>query len=597
MYKRIPQHIIDELTGKLDIVDLVSDYVQLKPKGNRLWGLSPFKTEKTPSFSVDPDKQLYYCFSTQQGGTAIQFFMAMEGLTFPEAVIKLAERSGIQIEAKELSEQEKAYAALLELYQRVANSFHHIFMKSPGADAARTYMIKRGFQQSTIEDFFVGYCPDDPFWLYEFLRSKGYSDKLLSGSGLFTKKNPKRALFNGRIIFPIWNEAGRIVAFGGRSLSEDGPKYINSPETQLYSKSSILYGFWQARQHIRSRKQYILVEGYMDLLAMHQAGFPNTVAPLGTAFTNDQLVLLSRFAREAVLLFDSDSAGYNAAYKAAVMCEQNSVSVKAVRMPPGTDPAELLQQGGLHSLQNSVSSPVHVLEYLYSHISSQNSSGSVGAVSSIIRELSPYLSAVSSAVQKEASYAFLGERLGIDPSAIKSDMRKSSVSSDKLLTKRKEIHKEDGNQQKKQKSSLEMFLMISSVANIELFPFIRKKIELNDLLDEDAQELFVALEEVYRSGSMTSAAVIEHIEDMDLRSHVLEKVSGSEFVFADDMPIKEAMQRLRERNVRSRKNFLQQELRSIRGTDIESIDHQKEIMAELMHLDTILRDVRESADE
>ncbi|AFG37559.1 DNA primase [Spirochaeta africana] len=587
----IPQHVIEEVTRRLDIVELVSDYVQLSRKGNRFWGLSPFKTEKTPSFSVDPDKQLYYCFSTQQGGTAITFYMQMEGLAFPQAIERLAERVGVALEHKELTAAEKRRAALFELYDRVTNSFAHIFNNSDQAAVARRYMADRGFSAEVLQQFAIGFCPADPFWLYDFLQKKGYSPELLSHSGLFTRKNPRRALFAGRIMFAIRNETGRVVAFGGRSLQDDGPKYINSPETDLYSKSRILYGFWEARQSIRSRKNFIVVEGYMDLLAMHQGGYTHAIAPLGTAFTEDHARLLSRFAEEAVLAFDSDAAGYKAALRTAQLCEKNGLIAKALLLPEGADPADLLEKGGLHGLRNSVSSPVHVLEYLYAYISSHIDSGSVDRTYRIIRELAPYLSGIRSAVQREASFTFLGEKLGIDPQAIRSDVAgnaPNSASRKPAVPDRKV--RQPG-------ISPELFLGIAAVANPDTYPFIRRNVEIDALQDEQARELFIALEDSYRRGDAAAADIVERIEDDTLKQVVLQRLAGSEYTFADDTPIKEAVQRIRERNVRMRKNYLQQELQNIKGTDIESIDQQNEIMAEIIHLDTILRDVRESADE
>ena len=593
---RIPQTVIDEVARRIDIVDLVSDYVQLTKKGSRLWGLSPFKTEKTPSFSVDPDKQLYYCFSTQQGGTAIHFFMTMEGIPFPEAIRRLAERAGVTIQEQDVTAEDKRSAALFELYERVAKSFAYIFWNSPASKPVVEYMFKRGFSETILKDFQIGYCPADPFWLYSFLVSKGYSEGILSESGLFTKKNQQRSLFSGRIMFPITDDKGRVVAFGGRSLDDKGPKYLNSPETVIYSKSRILYGLWKARQHIRSRKAFIVVEGYMDVLAMHQADFPHTVAPLGTAFTSDQISILSRFAQEGILLFDSDTAGYNAILKAAILCEKMKIKAKAVQLTHGSDPADLLSGGGLHALQNSVSSPVHVLEYLYTHISSRVDTSSVDGVHTIIHELTPYLSEIVSAVQREASYTYLGERMGIDPQAIRSDIGKK-IARDKPKPKEQERKQKESSRAVQTGSSIELFLMIATIANINVYPYVRRNIEIDDLQDHRAKELYIALEEGFRNDETSVAAVIERIDDTELKNSVLQKLAGNEYSFVDDIPIKEAIQRLREANIRRRRHFLQQELQTIRGNDIESMDQQREIMAEIIHLDTILRDVRECADE
>src|SRR5690606_23250979 len=237
------------------------------------------------------------------------FIMEMERLSFPEAVEYLGKKVGIAIErSEEGSDSGDQRRALEDLYERVTGSFSHLLQKSPRGSQALGYIEGRGISRATIEKFELGFSPDDPYWLSEFLKKQGFSPDFLSESGLFSKKNPRWCIFAGRLIFPIRDHRGRVVAFGGRILRGDGPKYINSPETLLYKKSQVVYGLWQAKDAVRQAKSIVLCEGYMDVIALHESDIQNSGAPLGTAFTEEQARLISRYTKRCDLLFDEDEA-------------------------------------------------------------------------------------------------------------------------------------------------------------------------------------------------------------------------------------------------------------------------------------------------
>ncbi|MFW5685911.1 MAG: DNA primase, partial [Spirochaetota bacterium] len=323
---RIPDHVIDEVARRVDIVELVGNYVQLQRKGARYMGLCPFHGEKTPSFSVDPDVGAYYCFGCHRGGGVFKFLMEIEGLTFPEAVRELGEKVGVEVDTGPEDPHARTRRALGELYNRVARTFAH-FLTTEQGEQARSILHDRAVSDELIARFGIGYAPDDPFWLHGFLSQKGYSTEFLRDSGLFTRANPRRALFAGRIMFPIRTNRGDVVAFGGRIVSGDGPKYINSPETPIYRKREVLFGIDVALPAIRQERAAVLAEGYMDVIALHEAGVNTAVAPLGTAFTAEQAGSLERYIERVTLLFDADAAGTRATRRAAEILEPKGITL------------------------------------------------------------------------------------------------------------------------------------------------------------------------------------------------------------------------------------------------------------------------------
>jgi DNA primase len=326
----ISKTTIQEVIDRMDAVAVVSDYVQLEKRSGRWWGLCPFHQEKTGSFTVSPDMKRYHCFGCGKDGSVIDFVMEMDKLNFPEVVELLAKRFGVEIVYEAGSEpgdgrneeRNKRKEDLFELYRRMAGTFHYFLTENPEGEAAKQYIISRGLTKDMIDRFRLGYSPVDRHWLFGFLSRKGYSGEFLAASGLFSSRYPGIPLFSGRLMFPIADRQGRVVAFGGRILEEaprdDGrpaPKYINSPETEIYKKGETLFAIDLALPEIRKTGTVHIVEGYMDVIALHQAGITNAVAPLGTAFTDDQARLLRRWAGKLILVFDSDKAGQEAARK------------------------------------------------------------------------------------------------------------------------------------------------------------------------------------------------------------------------------------------------------------------------------------------
>lgn len=348
--------LIEEIRSRNDIVDVISSYVKLTKKGSTYFGLCPFHNEKSPSFSVTPSKQMYYCFGCGQGGNVFTFVMKYENMTFTEAVKFLADKAGISLPEQEYSEEEKKKAdlksQLLDIHKEAALYYYRL-LRSDKGQRAYEYLKGRGLSDQTIKNFGLGYSSNYSDDLYKFIKSKGYSDDVLKESGLFTfSEKGVYDKFNNRVMFPIMDINNRVIGFGGRVMGDGKPKYLNSPETVLFDKSCNLYGMNIARG---SRKEsFLMCEGYMDVIALHQAGFNNAVASLGTAHTPRQANLIKRYAKDVYLTFDSDNAGVMAALRAIPMLKAAGLNVKVIDMRPHKDPDEFIKALGSEEYEKRI---------------------------------------------------------------------------------------------------------------------------------------------------------------------------------------------------------------------------------------------------
>ncbi|MEE3420655.1 MAG: DNA primase [Lachnospiraceae bacterium] len=351
---RYPDEVVEEVLSRTNLVDVVGQEVSLKKSGNNYMGLCPFHNEKTPSFHVDANKQLYYCFGCHAGGSAITFMMQYYHMTFQEALQALADRAGVVLPEVRQTPEMKAKAdrktQLLAIQKKAATWFYKQ-LKTPAGAHGYTYLKKRGLTDATILHFGLGYSTSNRE-LYSLLKKDGYSDDLLKASGLFVYDDRKGVMnkFWNRVMYPIMDERGRVIGFGGRVMGDGKPKYLNSPETELFNKRLHLYALQYART---TKKNYmILCEGYMDVITMHQAGFTNAVASLGTALTEQQATLLRRFTKEVLLLYDSDGAGTLAALRAAPILREAGISSRVVRLEPHKDPDEFIKAEGAEAFQD-----------------------------------------------------------------------------------------------------------------------------------------------------------------------------------------------------------------------------------------------------
>ncbi|MDR2470525.1 MAG: DNA primase [Treponema sp.] len=585
----------------VDAVAVAEDYVRLEKRGGRWWGCCPFHQEKTPSFTVDPERKTFKCFGCGKGGSLVSFIMELDKLSFPEAMEALSKRSGIPLQYEEGGgfDGDKAKAkreeteALEELYRRVAVSFHHILMKTPEGEGAKRYILDRGISAETLERFRLGYAPADRSWLHGFLTARGFSAPFLAASGLFSAKYPRSAFFSARLMFPIAGRGGAVAAFGGRILQGDGPKYLNSPESAIFKKGRTLFALDLALPEIRATGEAYLAEGYMDVIALHQGGVSNAVAPLGTAFTDDQAKLLKRWADRVLLMMDSDEAGQNALYKAILCCRKNGLDCSVVDFrgffgetgSPPKDPAEILQKFGPGALKKSAKRCILDLDFIISRSRVLHKE-----VSRRVAFLFPYLNVLESEVLRDASIGAVADAFGVERRAVADDLRRFR----------------DGNRQRDEtgvnagpeprgpfRPGDELYLLAALLYNPGSFRELRTAFFPDDLEDSRARELYIILEDWYRrtgdapdSPGARLAVVgelLDRIEDGELRDFILRQ--GSSGAFDNPEPLlNDGMARIKSKALERRRREITRELRN---TALDP-GRQADLLAEKVHIDAEL---------
>lgn len=435
-----PQHFIDELKNRADLVRIIEPYAPLKKKGANWMGCCPFHQEKTPSFSVNPSKGFYKCFGCGKGGTAFNFVMEIEGLNFPEAIKRVAEISGVPLPEpvddkqyertkKRREERKKISDEVIELNKFALDFWeNHLQENNPHSKAAREYLEKREISIETQKKFHIGFAPDSWDAVLGLLKEKGADEKLIEQSGLVSKNEEKNRIydrFRGRIIFPVLDINGNPIAFGARILAQGEPKYLNSPETPAYIKGEHLYGLYQNKEEIRQKKFAILVEGYLDLIALYQYGIRNAAASLGTAFTAEQSKLLGRFARKVVVNYDGDKAGIKAARRAIEPLLLDDFEIKILILPDGADPDDYLKANGTESYNNLRGHAFPFLQFVLEDAVRERNLALPKAKAEAIEEILPVLSAVKNPIQKRDSFDQAMNFLRVDDSILKRDLWKN----------------------------------------------------------------------------------------------------------------------------------------------------------------------------
>lgn len=428
---RIAEETIDRIRERVDIVELISSYMPLKRSGGNYQGLCPFHGEKTPSFNVNPARQIFHCFGCGVGGNAVSFVMKMEGLAFPEAVRRLGEKVGIEVEADEETDEQlkrrDEQARLLRASEAAAAVYEKVLLKSPQGETGRRYLQQRGYDSAMAKRFRLGVAPDRSAFLGPELDAAGISRRDAEAIGLLRPGRDGREafdLFRHRLIFPIEDERGRIVAFGGRALGDAQPKYLNSPESLLYHKGRILYGFFQAKESIRREQEAIVVEGYFDLLALHRAGFTRSVATCGTALTPEQARMIKRLAPRVLLLFDQDSAGQKANLRAMEVFLAEGVSPFMVALEPGEDPDSFLSKKGEDAMRERLLAARPALEIFIETTLAQHGDaieGRARAAEAIV----PKIRLLTSELERNLYFKELARRTGIDPALLQRGGRLS----------------------------------------------------------------------------------------------------------------------------------------------------------------------------
>lgn len=522
----ISRESIEEVSNRTDIVQVVGERVQLTQKGRDWWGCCPFHQDKTPSFSVSPEKKFYYCFSCHATGTAIDFIKEMDKVSFSEAVSLLAKKAGVELKYENGGserQREDPNAKLKEeyrtLYTRIAGTFHYALMETTAGKFALDYITDRGLTKETLEKFKIGYSPEDRFWLRKFLEGKNYSKEFLDNSGLFNRKRPDTAFFSGRLMFPIFDRNGDCVAMGGRFLRgsdfEAQSKYKNSPELMHYKKGNILYAFNFAKESIRRNKKVIFCEGYMDCIAYHQCGIDYAVATLGTAMTVEHIHIIKPFVDEVLLSFDSDGAGQKATSRSILMCRSLGIPVKVVQLQGGKDPAEIMLTFGAEYLTKQVNGSRFDFEFLISKLQELYPKDSPWGKSKASLEYFEYIDSLQSNVEKESCLELFSQAYAVDREALRRDYSNR----ENVRAKLNQVNNNQTAAVKKEKLIItaELQAVMTAVTDVALFKKMHEEISLDDLREESSRQLYSAMEDCLMNDSFSVSNILIRLENDELK--------------------------------------------------------------------------------
>lgn len=522
--------IIEEVRSRNDIVDVISSYVNLKKKGNSYSACCPFHHEKTPSFHVSREKQMYHCFGCGVGGNVYTFLMEHENYSFPEAVEALAERAGVKLPEQSMSPEAKKQAderSRIKDMNRLAAGYFHYLLRTDHGKHALEYLTERGLSEETINKFALGFSDVYRDDLYKYLKSKGYKDEELKNSGLvkFDEKYGASDQFWNRVMYPIVDTNNRVIGFGGRVMGDGKPKYINTQETLVFDKSRNLYGLNLAKKSRRSG--IIFCEGYMDVISMHQAGFDNAVASLGTALTPGQVNLIKRYTDHVYLAYDSDEAGTKAALRALEIMREFEMPARVISLKPYKDPDELIQAEGTESFERRIEQAqsgtmfeIGILEHNYNQEDPQERT-------QFQKEAARRLCQINDPLERNNYVESVAKQYGIDKDSLKETVTQYGIAgAGKIDTSvfRERTPRKSPEEEKQQKQLKSERLLITWLINDNsLFDKIKGIVTPEDFLDPVYHDVIKQLMEQYeRDGTVTPAAIMNHYQSKE--EH--EKISG-----------------------------------------------------------------------
>ena len=580
--------IIEEVRSKNDIVDVISSYVKLQKKGSSYFGLCPFHNEKSPSFSVSREKQMYYCFGCGVGGNVFTFLMEYENYSFQEALKYLADRAGVELPeaeySKEARERADQKAILLEI-NKVAAQYFYVQLKSPQGAHALSYLKDRGLSDEMIHSFGLGYSNKYSNDLYQYLKSKGYRDELIVKAGLVTVDERYGASdkFWNRVMFPIMDSNSRVIGFGGRVMGDAKPKYLNSPETMIFDKSRNLYGLNRARS---SRKPYFLLcEGYMDVISLHQAGFSNAVASLGTALTPGHASLIKRYVKEVYLTYDSDEAGTKAALRAMPILKDVGITARIIRMEPYKDPDEFIKNLGaeafeerIHKARNGFMFGLEILERDYDLATPEGKTDFMKEAAKRLAQFDEEIerSNYIEAVAKTYHVGFEELRKLVLKMAVQTGLAKPVERPKRLDGKSKE--KEDGHV-KSQK-----ILLTWLIEDEGIFNQIRRYITPDDFTGELYKKVAALLYEQYEEKDVNPARIMNHFTDEEEHREV---ASLFHTKIRELTTISEQEKALKETIIRVKGHSIDTAAKNLAPTDIAGLQRLMEAKRELQDLEKL----------
>lgn len=564
--------LIEEVRSRNDIVDVISGYVNLKKKGSTYFGLCPFHNEKTGSFSVSPAKQMYYCFGCGAGGNVFTFLMEYENFTFPEAMEALAERAGITLPKQEMSREAKKEsdkrAMLLEINKEAAK-YYYMLLRNERGRQAMDYFHKRELSDETMQKFGLGYSDKYSDDLYRYLKKKGYSDELLKESGLvgFDEKRGGHDKFWNRAMFPIMDIHNKVIGFGGRVMGDGEPKYLNSPETRIFDKSRNLYALNFAR--LTKKPQILLCEGYMDVIALHQAGFDNAVASLGTAFTSGHASLLKRYTKEVYLTFDSDGAGVKAALRAIPILKEVGLQAKVINMKPYKDPDEFIKALGaaeyqkrIDEAENSFLFEIRILEQNYDMKDPQGKTAFQHETAKKLAQFSEELERNNyiEAVAEKYHMGYENLRKLVNHYGMQDGVRRETVKRKSGMNENKK--KEDGMKQSQK------LLLTWLLEDKSLFEVIRKYISPEDFTETIYKKAAEILFAQFMEGNVNPGQIVSMFQDEDEQREIAALFNAR----IHEIETKQEREKaLKETIVRVKQNSIAVRLEHLEPTDMEGL--------------------------
>ncbi len=543
---QIPEHQVEEIKTGTDIVDLVSGYVQLRKRGKNYIGLCPFHNEKTPSFTVSPEKQIYHCFGCHAGGNAYRFLMEYKNISFVESVQELAENLGIKIEQNTApnSEDKSEYEELYEINIVAAKFFSNNLLNNPNGEIARNYFKNRKIKPQTNKIFGLGYALPEWDSLLNHLKANSINLSQAKNIGLIDVKGNGSYYdkYRGRTIFPIFSPNGRVIAFGGRVMNKDekAAKYINSPESKIYSKRKTLYGLYHSKEEIRRQDKAILVEGYMDVISLFQNGVKNVVASSGTALTEEQVQLLSRFTKNIIVLFDADPAGQKAATRSIEILLKAGFDVKLITLPNGEDPDSFINNFGTEEFEKQIENGQEFLEFQTEQYFNAGDFDDAKKSADAIRELVKYVALIDDELKRNILIKSISKKFNLREKLIEKELdvvldlnKKKEYQSERRL-ERKTISTTDSMQSENisgsafsfEKELVELLLEGSN----DIVEIIFDHIHPDDFRNEEFKRIVASVEECYKKNDISPATVIDNLKDESTKTMARSLTLGGETI-------------------------------------------------------------------
>ena len=559
----VPENTLNEILSRIDIVELISEYLPLKRSGRGYTALCPFHHEKTPSFIVSQQKQIFHCFGCQAGGNAFGFLMKYDRLEFPEAVETLAKRAGVLIPRDERQIKNQGISQELHKINEIAADFYSNLLHSPEGAAALNYLKKRGMSPETIRAFRLGYAPDKWDGLLNYLRSKNIPLSLIEKAGLIIAKDNQGYYdrFRQRIIVPISDVRNRVIAFGARVLDNSLPKYINSPETAVYSKSKALFGLSLSKEAIVAQDCAVIVEGYFDLIAPFQAGITNIAASCGTALTTEQVRLLKRYSRNIVMIYDADDAGQSATMRSLEMLAEEDMNVKVVRLEKGYDPDAYIRHSGPEGFRDLITGAKDSVDYMLDTLKAKYDPADISQKARIASEILPLVAKFKNEILKSEYLKKLSRELGVSESSLTAEIKKTKKTG--YTDKRENSARQEPDIRQAKSFCAESMLVKILLEENELIEHLREKILPKDFKDNRLSRIIARMFELSHDKEIARPqSLLNHFNETEISQTICE-LSASELPEISDKLklLNDCVNKIKEKSRKSKQEDLCEQIR------------------------------------